>query len=101
MNVVAEEPPVCQVYFYFSNQLAFTANSIEIADEKNFEQDYWIYAGASVVFAIKMLHLISNEFKIKYSIDFPQKVILRNQLLKADEFKLWLFWCYLQHNDII
>ena len=44
----------------------------------SFEQDYRIYAGASVVFAIKVLHLFADEFTIKYSTDFPQKVILWN-----------------------
>ena len=62
LYVAAEEPPVHEL----------TGVHCEL-HEDSFERDYRIYAGTSVVFAIKMFHLFADEFKIKYSTDFSAK----------------------------
>jgi hypothetical protein len=65
------------VHSQILNQLALTADAIQIANQQNAQQQLWI-DGRTTCIAVAVLQPLVNEAEVDILIDQPQQMILWN-----------------------
>ena len=57
----------------------------QVLNEHNFDQHNRVNAGATVIFAVFILHQVINEAEIDDLVNFPKQVVLWDQLVERKE----------------
>lgn len=86
----AQEPAVGHIDLDFLHQTAFRGETEEVAQRHNFYQADGVDGGSAVVGAIEVGHGVADKFKVDGSVNLPDQMVVGNQLIQGDGFKLVL-----------
>lgn len=92
VEVKSQEPTIGQVDFDFFNGLAHAPNAIKVLDKDEFNEDHGVDAWPSVVWAVKVFNKIIDEVEVHVTINFPQKMICRHELIQSNHLNLFYFF---------
>jgi hypothetical protein len=77
------EPAPRQVHAQFLNQFALAADAIQIANQQNAQQQFWVDRRTASI-AIAVLQLLVYEAEVDVLIDQPQEMVLWNLIFNSE-----------------
>ena len=87
----AQEPPVGNVDFDVLDRLSHAPDSEEILDQLYLNKHDRIQAGSSVIQAVLFFDKVIDKTEIHGSVDQPEDVVLRHQIIHREKGDLFPF----------
>lgn len=92
VEIKSQEPTIGQVDFDFFDGLTHAPNAVKVLDKDEFNEDHGIDAWPSVVRAVKVFNKIVDEVEVHVTVNFPQKMICRHELIQGNHLNLFYFF---------
>jgi hypothetical protein len=80
------EPAPGEMHAQFLNKLALAADAVQIANQQNAQQQFWIDRRTTGV-AIAVLQPLTHEAKVDMLVNQPQQMILWNLIFQSEVVK--------------
>src|SRR6202167_4817072 len=94
----AGEPAPSQMHAQLFHKFALAADSVEISDQENAQQELGINRGSARI-AVAVFHLLPDELEADVLVDQPWQVGLRNLISEAEVVKERFGAVVLPHHD--
>src|SRR6201988_2398022 len=94
----SSKPAPGQMHLQFLDQLALAGDAIEIADQQNAQEEFWIDRGSARI-AVGVLQLLTNEIEADVPVDETEEVVFRNLIFDAKVIEQRLGTGVLSHHN--
>src|ERR1700752_3217508 len=94
----SSKPAPGQMHLQFLDQLALAGDAIEIADQQNAQEEFWIDRGSARI-AVGVLQLLTNEIEADVPVKETEEVVFRNLIFNAKVVEQRLGTGVLSHHN--